>query len=93
MDVCRTRWQCGLKRRSAAIRLLGLRVPVPLRAWKFVPCHVACRAGSGLCDKLITRSEESYGACVCLIVRDIETSTIRRPRLDLDCCAKEKINL
>ena len=26
---------------------------------------------------------------VCLIVRDLETSTLRRPRLDLDCWATE----
>jgi len=40
--------------------------------------------GSGLCDGLITSSEESYWLCVCvcmcLIVCDIETSTTEPPR-------------
>jgi hypothetical protein len=39
---------------------------------------VLCYVGSGLCDKLITRSEESYRVCVCLIAFDIETATTRR---------------
>jgi hypothetical protein len=30
----------------------------------FVVCHI----GSGLCDELITRSEESVRVCVCLCV-------------------------
>ena len=40
---------------------------------------VVCCLGSGVCDGLITRSEESYGlcvcvcVCVCLIVCDVET--------------------
>jgi len=45
---------------------------IPLKAWIFVVCCV----GSGVCDELITRSEESYRVyvCVCLIVGDLETS-------------------
>ena len=52
----------------------------------FVSLDVACRAGSGLCDEPITRSEDSYRVCVsvCLIVCDAETSTIRRSRFQLD---------
>jgi hypothetical protein len=45
-----------------------------------------CCVGSGLCDGLITHSEESYGGvnmCVCLIVCDLDTSTMRRLRLHL----------
>jgi hypothetical protein len=34
--------------------------------------------GRGLCDKLITRPEESYGLW-CVVVCDIETSRMRRP--------------
>jgi hypothetical protein len=30
------------------------------------------------------------GVCVCLIVCDLETSTMRRPRAELDCCIAEK---
>jgi hypothetical protein len=32
----RSRWPCGVRRRSAAARLLGSRFPVPLGAWMFV---------------------------------------------------------
>jgi len=43
---------------------------------------LSCRVGSGLCDGLITRSEDSYPwcVCVCIIVCDIETSRMRCPR-------------
>ena len=53
----RSRWPCGLP------RLLGSRVQIPLKAWMFVCC-----VGSGLCNKLISRSEESYPVCVCVCV-------------------------
>jgi hypothetical protein len=42
-----------------------------------------CCAGSGLCDKPITHSEESYWLCVSLTVCDLETSTMRQPRPEL----------
>ena len=60
-------------------------------------CYVFC-VGRGLCDELITRSEDSYRArarvcvCVCvmcLIVCDLHTSTMRQPRPQLGCCATE----
>jgi len=44
-------------------------------------------AGSNLCDRLITRSEES--CCVFFIVRGLETLEIWRPRPDVDCYAAE----
>jgi hypothetical protein len=37
---------------------------------------VACLSGRGLCDGLITRPEESYRLCG--VVRDLETSRMRR---------------
>jgi len=43
--------------------------------------------GSARCDGLITRSEESHQVCMCLIVCDLETSTMRRSRPGLCCCA------
>jgi len=43
-----------------------------------------CCVGSGLCDEMITRSEESYMVCVCPNVFDLETST--------RFCATEKSN-
>jgi hypothetical protein len=51
---------------------------------------VSC-VGSGLCEGLISRTEGSYRVCVCLIVCDVETLTIRRPKPALGCCATEKI--
>jgi len=35
-------------------------------------------SGRGLCDELITRPEESYRLW-CVVVCDLETSTMRRP--------------
>ena len=59
---------------------------------------VVCCVGSGLCDGLITRSEESYRVCVCvcvcvcvgLIVCNLETITLRLSWPMLGCCATEK---
>jgi len=48
------------------------------------------RVGSVLCDVLITRAEKSYRVCVCVIVRDFETSTTRRPGPTMGCCDKEE---
>ena len=72
----RSRWLSHVRRTSAAARLLGLWVKVPLRAWMSVSCVVCC-AGRALCDEPITRSEESYH--VCMSVCDVETWTTRRP--------------
>jgi len=46
-------------------------------------------SGRGLCDKLITRPEESYRLW-CVIVCDLETSWIRRPWPNGGCHAKNK---
>jgi len=56
----RFRWSRGLRRWSS---LLGL-----LRAWNFVSCVCCVFSGRGLCDGLITRSEEYYELCVELCV-------------------------
>ena len=47
---------------------------------------VAC-AVRGLCDNLIPRSGVSYRVCVCLIVCDLEISTMRQPNPELDAWA------
>jgi hypothetical protein len=61
---------------------------------------VVCCVGSGICDELITRSEESYLVCVCvcvcvcaracLIVCDLGTSTIRWSKPDLGSCEQRR---
>ena len=40
-----SQWPCGLRRRSAAARLLGLWVRIPPGAWTFVCCEccVCCQ--------------------------------------------------
>ena len=45
----------------------------------------------GNCYELITRSEESYQMCVCLIVCGLETSTMRHLRSKLVHWATKKI--
>jgi hypothetical protein len=62
----------GLSRRSAAARLLRLWVRIPLEAWMSVCCECCVLSGSGLCDELITRPEESYRLW-CVVVCDLKT--------------------
>ena len=50
-------------------------VRIPLGAWIFVCCDCRVLSGTGLCDELITRPEESYRLC-CVVVCDLETSRI-----------------
>ena len=56
----RSQWPRGLRRRSAAARLLRLWVRISQGAWMFVCCECCVLSGRGLCDELITRTEESY---------------------------------
>jgi hypothetical protein len=51
---------------------------------------VVSRVGSNLCDGLITHFQRSSSGCVCLIVCELTTSTVRQPKSNLDCCATEK---
>ena len=53
-----------LRRASAAARLLGLRVRIPLGAGMSIYCESCVLSGRGLCDGPITRAEESYRVCV-----------------------------
>ena len=75
---CRSQWPGGIRRRSAAARLLRLWVRIPPGAWIFVCCECCVLSGRGLCDELITRPEESYRLW-CFVVCDLETSRMRRP--------------
>jgi len=56
---------------SAAARLLRLWVRIPREAWMFVCCECCVLSDRGLCDKLITRPEESN--CLwCVVVCGLE---------------------
>ena len=55
-----SQWPRGLRRRSAAARLLRSWVQIPRGAWMFVCCECCVLSGRDLCDELITRPEESY---------------------------------
>ena len=84
--LCRSQWPRGLRRSSAATRLLALWVRIPPGAWMFVSCECLMWSGRGLCDELITCPEESYRMW-CVVVCDQETSRMRRPWPALGCCA------
>jgi hypothetical protein len=58
--LIKSQWPRGLRRRSAAERLLGSWVLIPPEAWMFVSFTVFVLSGRGLCDGLIRRAEESY---------------------------------
>jgi hypothetical protein len=73
-----SQWPRGLRRRSAAARLLRLWVRIPQAAWVSVCCECCVLSGRVLCDELITRQEESYRLC-CVIVCDLGTLWMRRP--------------
>ena len=68
--LCRSQWPRGLRRRSAAARLLKLWVRMPPGAWSCCECCVL--SSRGLWDELITRPEESYRLW-CVVVCDLET--------------------
>ena len=86
---CWSQWPRGLRRRTAAVRMLTLWVRIPPGAWMSVSCECCVLSGSGLWDELITRTEESYRLW-CVVLCDLETSRMRRPWPALGCSATEK---
>jgi hypothetical protein len=69
-------WPRGLRRRSAAARLLRLWVRIPPGGMD-VCCECCVWSGRGLGFGAITRSEEAYRLW-CVVVCDLETSRMRR---------------
>jgi len=62
----RSQWPRGLRRESAAARLLILWDGVPSVSWTAVSGECCVLSGRDLCIGLITRTEESYRlVCVC----------------------------
>ena len=82
-------WPRGLRRRSAAARLLSLLVRIPSGTWMSVCCE-CCLLGRGLCDGLITRPEEFYRLC-CVVVCDLETLRMGRLYPDGGLLCQKKI--
>ena len=74
----RSHWPRGLRRRSTAAHLLRLLVRIPPGAWMFFCWECCVLSGTGLCDALITRPEESYRMW-CVVVCYLKTSRMRRP--------------
>jgi hypothetical protein len=85
----RSQWARGLRRRSVAARLLRLWVRIPPETWMSVCCEYCVLSGRGLCDKLITRPEDSYRLWR-VVVCDLETSWMRRSWPNGGCRAKNK---
>jgi hypothetical protein len=73
----RSQWLRVLRRGSAAVRLLWLRVRTPPEVWTSVCSECCVLSGGGLCVGLITRPEESYRVWVSECER--EASIMRRP--------------
>jgi len=72
----------GLRRRSAAARLLGSWVRISPGAWTFVCCECCVFSGRGLDDELITRPEESYRLW-CVVMYNLQTSWMRSHTLSV----------
>jgi hypothetical protein len=87
-----SQWPRGLRRGSAAIRLLRPWVRIPPGAWMFFCWECCVLSGRGLCDELITRPEKSYQMWR-VVVCDLETSRMRRPWPALGRSATGKKNL
>jgi hypothetical protein len=75
--ISQSQWPHGLRRRSAAARLLRSWVRIPPGAWMSVCCECCVLSGRGLCDELITHPEDSYRLW-CVVVCDLETSRMRK---------------
>jgi hypothetical protein len=72
---CRSRWPRGLRRRSAAARLLRLWVRIPAAAWVSVVSVVCCQVEvSATSWSLVQRSPTD-----CVVVCDLGNSWMRRP--------------
>ena len=63
----------GLRRMSAAARLLRLWVRNPLGTWMLFCCECCVLSGRSFCDELITSSVEFFQICD-VVMCDLETS-------------------
>jgi hypothetical protein len=58
-----------------------------------VYCECCVLLGRGVCDWPIPRPEKFYRPCVYLIVRDLETSTMRRPEARVGLLRHKKLSI
>jgi hypothetical protein len=65
-ETSRSQWPCGLRRGSAAARLLGLWVRIPPRAWMSVCCECCVLSGRGLWGRAAHSSRGVLPSVVCL---------------------------
>ena len=86
----RPQWPRGLRRGSAAARLLRLWVRIPPGALMSVPCECCVLSVRCLCNELIARPGESYWPW-CFVECNLETSSMRRSWPTGVCCDKRKI--
>jgi hypothetical protein len=73
-----------------SLLMVGIADSNPAEIIAFVSC--VCYNGSSLCNGLITRSEESYGVCVCVCVSHINLKT-SLPRPGLNCSTTGKASI
>jgi hypothetical protein len=67
VPASRSQWPRGLRRESAAARLLGMWVRIQSAAWRSVCCECCVLLGRGLCVGLITYTVDLYRVwCVCV---------------------------
>jgi hypothetical protein len=84
---CRSQWPCGLRRGSAAARLLGLWVRIAPGARMSVCCECCVLSRRGLCDGLVTPPEESYQTWLCVKCVITKPRKMRRPMPPRGCRA------
>jgi len=83
MWVRRNCWQCGLSCKYSADK----------NAVNFMDFSVfVCCVFSGLCNDMVTCSEESYRMCLCLTVCDLGTLTNSHPSPQFGCSNTKRHN-
>jgi hypothetical protein len=66
----------GLRRKSAAARLLGLRGSHPAGVVDICLLELLCCARTGLCDEVFPRPEESCRVCTCVSLLSIRCDNV-----------------